>query len=115
MDGGKGTGPRVPVGCGVRAWSVVHGRVALTAQEGPVQPFCGAEMSASTPHFFMSTHTVPEAMQSSTSSPPTEWTAWGRGEAGEGRRGRSGLAALIVNAGLSHHKRLSAPFFPRTV
>mmetsp|Transcript_22878 Transcript_22878/g.46603 ORF Transcript_22878/g.46603 Transcript_22878/m.46603 type:complete len:289 (+) Transcript_22878:329-1195(+) len=45
------------------------------AHEGPVQPFCGAEMSTSTPSSFMSTHTVPDAMQSSTKRPPCAWTA----------------------------------------
>ena len=40
------------------------------AQEGPVQPFCGAEMSTSTPSSSMLVHTVPEAMQSSTKRPP---------------------------------------------
>ena len=38
-------------------------------------PFCGAEMRASTPSFFMSTHTVPDAMQSRTMMPPTECIA----------------------------------------
>lgn len=45
------------------------------AHEGPVHPFCGAEMSASTPFCSMSTHTVPEAMQSRTKMPPYECTA----------------------------------------
>ena len=46
------------------------------AQQGdPLQPFCGALTSTSTPQAFMSTHTAPEAMQSSTNSPPTSCTA----------------------------------------
>ena len=46
------------------------------AQQGePVQPFCGALISRSTPVAFMSTHSAPEAMQSSTSMPPTACTA----------------------------------------
>jgi hypothetical protein len=46
------------------------------AQPGdPVQPFCGALTSRSTPVAFMSTHIAPEAMQSSTNRPPTSCTA----------------------------------------
>src|SRR3546814_5816445 len=40
-----------------------------------LQPFCGAEISTSTPTACMSTQTVPEAMQSSTKRPPTACTA----------------------------------------
>ena len=46
------------------------------AQQGePLQPFCGALTSTSTPVACMSTQTAPEAMQSSTNSPPTSCTA----------------------------------------
>ena len=46
------------------------------AQHGELlQPFCGAEISTSTPMAFMSTHMAPEAMQSSTNSPPLSCTA----------------------------------------
>ena len=45
------------------------------AEGGADQPFCGAEMSTSTPLAFMSTHAQPEAMQSSTNSPPTSCIA----------------------------------------
>ena len=42
------------------------------AQQGELlQPFCGALTSTSTPVAAMSTHMAPEAMQSSTNSPPT--------------------------------------------
>ena len=48
----------------------------IMAQAGALlQPFCGALMSASTPKARMSTHTAPEATQSSTNSPPTACTA----------------------------------------
>ena len=40
-----------------------------------LQPFCGAEISTSTPRAFMSAQTAPEAMQSSTIRPPTSCTA----------------------------------------
>jgi hypothetical protein len=50
--------------------------VLTAAQQGdPLQPFCGAEISTSTPVAFMSTQIVPEAMQSSTNKPPTACTA----------------------------------------
>jgi hypothetical protein len=39
------------------------------------QPFCGAEISTSTPTAFMSTQTQPEAMQSSTKSAPASCAA----------------------------------------
>ena len=39
------------------------------------QPFCGAEISTSTPVDTISTQTQPEAMQSSTSSAPTSCAA----------------------------------------
>ncbi len=42
------------------------------------QPFCGAEISTSTPVAFMSIHAQPEAMQSSTSSAPTSCAASAR-------------------------------------
>ena len=46
------------------------------AQQGePLQPFCGALTSTSTPQAAMSTQIVPEAMQSSTNRPPTACTA----------------------------------------
>ena len=46
------------------------------AQHGELlQPFCGAEISTSTPVACMSTHMAPEAMQSSTNRPPTACTA----------------------------------------
>jgi hypothetical protein len=46
------------------------------AQQGELlQPFCGAETSTSTPVACMSTQIAPEAMQSSTNSPPTACTA----------------------------------------
>jgi hypothetical protein len=46
------------------------------AQHGEaLQPFCGALTSTSTPVASMSTHIVPEAMQSSTKRPPTAWVA----------------------------------------
>ena len=35
------------------------------------QPFCGADISTSTPVAFISIHAQPEAMQSSTMMPPT--------------------------------------------
>mmetsp|Transcript_16448 Transcript_16448/g.39244 ORF Transcript_16448/g.39244 Transcript_16448/m.39244 type:complete len:217 (-) Transcript_16448:612-1262(-) len=41
------------------------------AHEGPVHPFCGAEMSTSTPSSSMLVHTVPDAIQSSTKRPPS--------------------------------------------
>ena len=42
------------------------------AQPGvPVQPFCGALTSTSTPVAAMSTHIAPDAMQSNTNMPPT--------------------------------------------
>ena len=40
-----------------------------------LQPFCGALISTSTPLAVMSTHSAPEAMQSSTNSPPAACTA----------------------------------------
>jgi hypothetical protein len=40
-----------------------------------LQPFCGALTRTSTPVACMSTHIAPEAMQSSTNSPPTACTA----------------------------------------
>ena len=46
------------------------------AQQGELlQPFCGALISRSTPVACMPTHMAPEAMQSSTSRPPTACTA----------------------------------------
>ena len=46
------------------------------AQQGELlQPFCGALTSTSTPVATMSTQMVPEAMQSSTSRPPTSCMA----------------------------------------
>ena len=38
-------------------------------------PFCGAEITTSTPVAFMSTQTAPEAMQSSTINAPTSCAA----------------------------------------
>ncbi len=40
-----------------------------------LQPFWGAVTSTSTPSACMSTHSAPEAMQSSTSKPPTSCVA----------------------------------------
>ena len=40
-----------------------------------LQPFCGALTKISTPHFCISTHIAPDAIQSNTNMPPTEWTA----------------------------------------
>ena len=40
-----------------------------------LHPFCGAEMSTSTPSASISIHALPEAMQSSTSKAPTSWAA----------------------------------------
>ena len=46
------------------------------AQQGELlQPFCGAEISTSTPVWTMSTHMAPEATQSSTISAPTSCAA----------------------------------------
>ena len=46
------------------------------AQHGePLQPFCGALTKMSTPVARMSTHIAPEAMQSSTNSPPPSCVA----------------------------------------
>src|SRR5690606_30150476 len=44
------------------------------------QPFCGAEISTSTPTAFMSTQTQPDAMQSSTKSAPTSCAAAAKAE-----------------------------------
>ena len=44
-------------------------------QGGPLQPFCGALISTSTPVATMSTQIAPEAMQSSTNSAPTACAA----------------------------------------
>ena len=41
----------------------------------PLQPFWGALISTSTPVLSMSTHSAPDATQSSTKSPPTACTA----------------------------------------
>mmetsp|Transcript_29684 Transcript_29684/g.75434 ORF Transcript_29684/g.75434 Transcript_29684/m.75434 type:complete len:288 (-) Transcript_29684:110-973(-) len=49
--------------------------ITSPAHDGPVHPFCGAEMRTSTPSACMSVHTVPEAMQSSTKRPPSLATA----------------------------------------
>ncbi len=52
--------------CDARALSMTR------PQHGePVQPFCGALISTSTPVAAMSTQIAPDAMQSSTMSPPT--------------------------------------------
>src|SRR5665647_3855207 len=46
---------------------------AIIAQHGELlHPFCGAEISTSTLHFFMSIHIAPEAMQSRTNIPLTD-------------------------------------------
>ncbi|MNV78859.1 hypothetical protein D3C71_1723760 [compost metagenome] len=46
------------------------------AQQGELlQPFCGDEISTSTPVWRMSTHIAPEATQSSTNSAPTACAA----------------------------------------
>ncbi len=46
------------------------------AQQGePLQPFCGALISTSTPVARRSTQHAPDAMQSSTNRPPTSCTA----------------------------------------
>ena len=50
-------------------------RATRAQHGGPLQPFCGALTNTSTSVRRMSTHTVPEAMQSSTNSPPTSRTA----------------------------------------
>ena len=52
------------------AWSPRSESIISDAHAGPVQPFCGADRIQSTPVSFMSTQTVPEAMQSSTNKPP---------------------------------------------
>ena len=44
-------------------------------QGGPLQPFCGALTSTSTPVAAMSTQMAPLAMQSSTNRPPCSCTA----------------------------------------
>ena len=49
--------------------------ITKAQQGGPLQPFCGALTSTSTPVAAMSTQIAPEAMQSSTNSPPTACTA----------------------------------------
>ncbi len=55
--------------------SAVSLSITSPAEGGADQPFCGAEISTSTPASRMSTHTQPEAMQSSTNRPPTSCTA----------------------------------------
>ena len=45
--------------------------ITKPAQGEADQPFCGAEISTSTPSLRMSTQMQPEAMQSSTNTPPT--------------------------------------------
>ena len=59
---------------GVQARRLVAGSEAI-AQGVEDQPFCGAEISTSTPSAPMSTQTQPEAMQSSTISAPTSCAA----------------------------------------
>jgi hypothetical protein len=49
--------------------------ITRPAQDGPLQPFCGALIRTSTPIARMSTHSAPEAMQSSTNRPSTSRTA----------------------------------------
>ena len=49
--------------------------ITIAAPGQLVQPFCGALMRTSMPQACMSTQIVPEAMQSSTNSPPTSCTA----------------------------------------
>ena len=49
--------------------------ITSPAQGEALQPFCGAEISTSTPVAFMSTQAQPEAMQSSTISAPTSCAA----------------------------------------
>jgi hypothetical protein len=49
--------------------------ITMPAQGVADQPFCGAEITTSTPSAFMSTQRQPDAMQSSTKSPPTSCTA----------------------------------------
>ena len=49
--------------------------ITSAQQAGPLQPFCGALISTSTPSAAMSTQIAPEAMQSSTNRPPTACTA----------------------------------------
>ena len=49
--------------------------ITMAQQGEPLQPFCGALTSTSTPVATMSTQMAPEAMQSSTISPPTSCTA----------------------------------------
>jgi len=45
------------------------------AQGEPLQPFCGALRSTSTPRSRMSAHMAPDAMQSRTKRPPTSCVA----------------------------------------
>jgi hypothetical protein len=49
--------------------------MTIPAEGEADQPFCGAEITTSIPSAFMSTQTQPDAMQSSTKSPPTSCTA----------------------------------------
>ncbi len=54
-------------------------RIITSPEDGGAdQPFCGAEISTSTPVACMSTQIVPEATQSSTNSPPTSCAASAR-------------------------------------
>ena len=49
--------------------------ITIPAEGEALQPFCGAEISTSTPVWRMSTQTAPEAMQSRTISAPTSCAA----------------------------------------
>ena len=49
--------------------------ITRPAQGWADQPFCGAEISTSTPVAAISTQIVPDAMQSSTKSASTSWAA----------------------------------------
>ena len=54
---------------------VTHATQLEVEAGDPLHPFCGAVTMTSTPEARMSTHTVPDATQSSTNSPPTACTA----------------------------------------
>ena len=57
------------------AWSPRSESIMSDAHAGPVHPFWGADKMQSTPVAFMSTQTVPLAMQSRTKRPPCACTA----------------------------------------
>ena len=59
---------------------ILYLHMTRPAQAGPLQPFCGAVMTMSTPRAFMSTHMHPDATQSNTNSLRGEERRMGRGE-----------------------------------